>query len=53
LVAATLLRAAEEAGSLAARDVRWERRVMTGRRELTILVNEVNVSAPLLLAPQP
>lgn len=49
LVAATLLRAADEAATLAAQDVRWAAGP-AGSRELTILVNEVNVSAPLPLA---
>jgi len=48
-VAATLLRAADEAGTLAAHEVRWAAGP-AGRRELTILVNDVNVSAALLRA---
>ena len=47
-VAATLLRAADEAATLATHDVRWD--AGPSGRSLSILVNEVNVSGPLLLA---
>ena len=46
LVAATLLRAADEAGTLAAHDVQWAAGP-SGRSELTILVNELNVRASI------